>query len=302
MSPGDGPPAGASGERPSARRERPAFATVLCGVDGSETANEAVRQAALLGGPGARITLLGVAYEAGAGLTERALLSPQRAREAVRRARPEAAPPGAEIAEVVVASSDVASMLLSEAKAHELVAVGARGRAEPRAAGIALATVPAVLTHRAPGPVLLARRPPEDARFPARILLASDESEGAQEAARIAAAIARGHDSRVTVLHVGPGGSHRILAEETTELFETTGTEPTVVIEDGNAAARIVELAARDQSSLIVVGSRGLGGVKALGSVSERVAHRAPCSVLVVRPRVDPERAQPTDRQRLRSP
>lgn len=35
--------------------------------------------------------------------------------------------------------------------------------------------------------------------------------------------------------------------------------------------------------SLIVLGSRGLHGIRALGSVSERVAHRAPCSVLVVR-------------------
>ena len=34
---------------------------------------------------------------------------------------------------------------------------------------------------------------------------------------------------------------------------------------------------------LLVVGSRGLRGVRALGSVSERVAHQAHCSVLVVR-------------------
>lgn len=31
------------------------------------------------------------------------------------------------------------------------------------------------------------------------------------------------------------------------------------------------------------LGNRGLHGVRALGSVSERVAHRASCSVLVVR-------------------
>jgi nucleotide-binding universal stress UspA family protein len=31
------------------------------------------------------------------------------------------------------------------------------------------------------------------------------------------------------------------------------------------------------------VGSRGLHGVRALGSVSERVAHDARCSVLVIR-------------------
>ena len=40
--------------------------------------------------------------------------------------------------------------------------------------------------------------------------------------------------------------------------------------------------AARD-ADLLVVGSRGLHGLKALGSVSERVAHDAACSVLVVR-------------------
>ena len=39
----------------------------------------------------------------------------------------------------------------------------------------------------------------------------------------------------------------------------------------------------RRDADLLVVGSRGLHGVRALGSVSERVAHRAPCSVLVVR-------------------
>jgi nucleotide-binding universal stress UspA family protein len=42
--------------------------------------------------------------------------------------------------------------------------------------------------------------------------------------------------------------------------------------------------ASRD-ADLLVVGSRGLHGLRALGSVSERVAHQALCSVLVVRPR-----------------
>jgi nucleotide-binding universal stress UspA family protein len=36
-------------------------------------------------------------------------------------------------------------------------------------------------------------------------------------------------------------------------------------------------------ADLLVVGSRGLDGFRALGSVSERVAHEASCSVLVVR-------------------
>jgi nucleotide-binding universal stress UspA family protein len=42
-------------------------------------------------------------------------------------------------------------------------------------------------------------------------------------------------------------------------------------------------LAASQESDVVVVGNRGLHGISALGSVSERLAHRAPSSVLVVR-------------------
>jgi nucleotide-binding universal stress UspA family protein len=35
-------------------------------------------------------------------------------------------------------------------------------------------------------------------------------------------------------------------------------------------------------ADILVVGSRGLHGLKSLGSISERVAHQAACSVLVV--------------------
>ena len=41
--------------------------------------------------------------------------------------------------------------------------------------------------------------------------------------------------------------------------------------------------AAAETADLVIVGSRGLHGLRALGSVSERVAHSAPCSTLVVR-------------------
>jgi nucleotide-binding universal stress UspA family protein len=39
-----------------------------------------------------------------------------------------------------------------------------------------------------------------------------------------------------------------------------------------------------EHADLVVVGSRGLRGVRALGSVSERIAHEARCSVLAVKP------------------
>jgi nucleotide-binding universal stress UspA family protein len=54
-------------------------------------------------------------------------------------------------------------------------------------------------------------------------------------------------------------------------------------VEQGSPQRRIVELANETDAALIVMGSRGRTGLAALGSVSERVAHRASCSVLVVR-------------------
>ena len=51
----------------------------------------------------------------------------------------------------------------------------------------------------------------------------------------------------------------------------------------GSPPERLAEVARRELASLLVVGSRGLGRGRTLGSVSERVSHEAPCSVLVVR-------------------
>jgi nucleotide-binding universal stress UspA family protein len=55
-----------------------------------------------------------------------------------------------------------------------------------------------------------------------------------------------------------------------------------VRFEDGKPVDMLI--GAADPSDLMVVGNRGLHGIRALGSVSERVAHKASCSVLVVRP------------------
>jgi nucleotide-binding universal stress UspA family protein len=46
----------------------------------------------------------------------------------------------------------------------------------------------------------------------------------------------------------------------------------------------ILERAKAEDVSLIVIGTRRRAGLSALGSVSRRVIHKAPCSVLVVPP------------------
>jgi nucleotide-binding universal stress UspA family protein len=60
-------------------------------------------------------------------------------------------------------------------------------------------------------------------------------------------------------------------------------TAPSAVAIDERPVRALVE--ASKDADLVVVGSRGLHGFRALGSVSERVAHRARSSVLVVRGR-----------------
>jgi len=54
----------------------------------------------------------------------------------------------------------------------------------------------------------------------------------------------------------------------------------------GDAAEEIIRLANIYQADLIIIGSRGLTGMKRIvqGSVSSQVVEEAPCSVLVVKP------------------
>lgn len=56
-------------------------------------------------------------------------------------------------------------------------------------------------------------------------------------------------------------------------------------LENGRPADRITEIANSQDFDLIVMGSRGIGGIKEffLGSVSDRVADRAHCPVLIVK-------------------
>ncbi len=76
------------------------------------------------------------------------------------------------------------------------------------------------------------------------------------------------------------------VAKEGAELAASGGleAEPLAVEEEGDAAATIVELASQRDVAAIIVGSRGLTGLRARleGSTSKRVLKHSPCPVLVV--------------------
>ena len=59
----------------------------------------------------------------------------------------------------------------------------------------------------------------------------------------------------------------------------------TVLCEEGDPARRILEVAEREKADLIVIGRRGLGGLKGLlvGSVSNKVLHHSDCSCVIVK-------------------
>jgi len=78
---------------------------------------------------------------------------------------------------------------------------------------------------------------------------------------------------------------HARQLEEALEFLKTNGIKARGIEMEGNPADVILEEARKVGADLVVVGTRGKNAVErfVLGSVSDRVAHRAPCDVLVVR-------------------
>ena len=80
-------------------------------------------------------------------------------------------------------------------------------------------------------------------------------------------------------------GVARPILEKTMEVLADTKSRNNEVVLVGNPGKEIVEFATNLGVELIVAGTRGRSAEKEhyLGSVSSALAHRAPCSVLIVR-------------------
>jgi nucleotide-binding universal stress UspA family protein len=209
-----------------------------------------------------------------------------KAQRALEEAEDLAAERGVAAAARPFRGGNVARGLLEASADAELLVVGAR--ADAKAGDVALGSTASSAVHTAPLPVLLAR-PARDARaFPAAILAATDGSADSERAVELAGRIAMAHGSVITLIHVEDGQSSQppaALARAAALLREDLGVETATTEEFRRPAEQLTEAARRERASLLIVGSRGLGRGPALGSVSERAAHEAPCSVLVVRNR-----------------
>jgi nucleotide-binding universal stress UspA family protein len=147
--------------------------------------------------------------------------------------------------------------------------------------------------------------------FPGKILLATDGSEDAMRAARAAISLAGDTGAELHVVHVGPahvyppraagpalpmGTDEEIRREaqgvldwQEDEIKKAGGEIAKAHLRVGKPAEEILHLSEEIEAGLIVIGNQGLGGRFSrmrhflMGSVSEKVARYARCSVMVIR-------------------
>ena len=255
----------ATAENPSATPEQ-VFGRILCVTDLSDGGAEAVRQAAVLAGPGRTIDLVSVAPRRGPGEPH----------------------PQAEQIEALVAGTGLAVEQAVSSTVHIVEATDEPSGVLERGAGHDLVVMAAgdagleVLRGTSPS-LLLARTPPRGSSFPESLLVAVDGSAESYAAAGLAARLAARHRAIVTLVSTPEhDASHQHALQRDIDAVERiTGTRPLVLDEHRGAVPSIVAAADTVQACMIVLGRRR---AHASHSVSEEVAGAAPCSVLVVRP------------------
>ena len=194
---------------------------------------------------------------------------------------------GGSVAQTHIREGEAAAEIVTLAEELEagLIAIGSRGLG--RVSRMLMGNVSDSVVRHAHCPVLVARA--EAVLLPMKILVATDRSREAEVAATTAADLAKSTNSELHVVHVGfdqyRDEAKRELDTEVGLMRETGAQDIQAHLKFGMPDTTIVDLAEELGAGLIVMGSRGLGGVRRalLGSVSDSVVRHAHCPVLVVR-------------------
>jgi nucleotide-binding universal stress UspA family protein len=259
----------------------------VCCLDGTPASVEGLRQAGHLAHEGSHVVLVTaegtsaiVAAAAGAGGMA---FPPTFAEEAE-----DALAPGVELlrtefpelkaSQIRTRSVDgpVIPALLDVLSDEQATLVVAGRHRHSRIAGLVLGSVATSLVHDAPCSVLIAGDRTAEGPFPRSIVAGFDATPPSEKALAAAMELARrqGASLEAVCAKKGKDVDVDLIRKRLAEL--APGVELTVV-DDGPAQAL-----AQVSTELVVVGSRGLHGFGSLGSVSERVAHGADSSVLVI--------------------
>jgi nucleotide-binding universal stress UspA family protein len=251
------------------------FDRIIAGIDGTDWGFEALRQTLLLA-PRDTSTIRAITALDTAPAIHTSMHATQFAdlltREAVEaRSGAEQITNGRRNASAEVIRGKPVDVLRRERDALNATLVALGGRRSSRFLGIILGDTGTELLHDAACSVLLACPADGGAWQPRDVVVGLDSSDYALAALRTADELA----ARL-------GGS--------VEVVSATGGKP--IERDGAWAKRVQIWAAGDPvhvlversrtADLVVIGSRGVHGIRAIGSVSERVAHQAHCTALVV--------------------
>jgi nucleotide-binding universal stress UspA family protein len=251
------------------------FRHVLVGVDGTEAAFEACRQALRLAEPSEPIEAVAVVHLADAvkaGINA-AHMTDVLARDAETALSSAERILGKRTRKRFVNGYIVEALVREIETTHAtLIALGTHGHW--RVTEILIGGVAGQMLHDSPCSVLIARRPAEAIGFPRSIVVGIDGSPGADIALAAANQLATRFDASLRIVAALDG--------KNVDVPHVRRAAPFVETVAGHPVEALV--AASQGADLVVVGSRGLHGLQALGSVSERIAHEAACSVLVVRP------------------
>jgi nucleotide-binding universal stress UspA family protein len=167
-----------------------------------------------------------------------------------------------------------ADALISEVESEQrtLLVVGSHGQG--RVAGFVLGSTANEVIRKLPCSVLIARRGSEGDGLPNKVVVGVDGSPESAAAYAVARQLSERFDVKLwpVIAHGGKGVDRQQIDLIVEGQREELPDEPVAAL-----------VAAAASADLLVVGSRGLHGLKALGSVSERVAHQAGSSVLIVR-------------------
>jgi nucleotide-binding universal stress UspA family protein len=286
---------------------------ILLAVDGSTSADMACRALASTRWPiGTTVRVVAVAHHLGRSIDDggrsRDHEPVQRLRVALDAAERLLGGEGRPV-EPMLLEGRPASAIVEEAATFDadLIVVGSRGHGPWQS--LVLGSVSAEVVDHAPCPVLVVRG---DRLEP--IVFADDGSEHARRAEAFLARWPRRSGVAVTVVSVAPGllttwaltpgapsevalrayaleatsarqEAERV-AEATAGRLRAAGLRAATVVRAGDPATEIVGAVRDDRAGLVVVGTRGQGGMTRLllGSVARNVLLHAPCSVLVVRP------------------
>lgn len=249
------------------------FERVVCGIDGSDASLDAARAAARL--TSGELILLAVVDSWDVLLAGPDAAGPSpRDRAAAGLERAAAAVGDRCVTTTQLVQGSPRHLILQEAGRHNatLIAVGTHGLGH--LARWLVGSVATALVRDAPCSVLVARHGGADPGFPTSIVVGVDGSPESALAFGVATELHRACGAPTTV----------VVAEDGADLpaVRTVVGNERLEVAPGSAVLPLADAAA--DSDLIVVGSRGLHGARAVGSVSERVMHMASCSVLIVRP------------------